>query len=614
MSEFKVHATNVAGIDELELELEGETVLISGQNASNKTSLLKSIAFGMGSPHIPIRSGADEARVELTLDGRTVERVAKRTPNGVQSTGDGLVADKNDALLIERFATLLETNALRTAVATDSDIEALLKEPMDINALERQQAELLQERHDLEADLEALGDIDDELAKREAELNEKHQRIKELEDRLDELYDEQKAINTDDEELQSFRDQRADLRAEKDRLESQREEIRDALSRLEDDLKDITQQLHEAKEANEEYNVKSLKAEREEVQAELQDVTERLEILQSVLTANREMLNSNATGIFGYESGIMGDEVTCWACGRDASRESFDETIAELAELVQTDKQRKREHEPEIEELTEHIEEARSAKRRVDDLKGRKQELEQKLESRRESLERKTEQLDELQQDLEEINAKIADHEGTQGSEQSEIAAEIEELRVEIQTFRRDTDRLEDVCANLREKQAERDRKEERVEALTQEIRELTERIENLESELRKTFNEAMDDLIDYLEFNRIDRVWLDGNFDLVIAREVDGTIRQDSLAHLAESEREMIGLVLGLAGFIAYDVREVTPVLLLDSLGAFDTERTERLIEYFSDRTDVLLAALHPEMAAEFNFETVTFETPVTP
>ncbi len=121
-----------------------------------------------------------------------------------------------------------------------------------------------------------------------------------------------------------------------------------------------------------------------------------------------------------------------------------------------------------------------------------------------------------------------------------------------------------------------------------------------------------MDDLLSALNFERLERLWLDGNFELVIAREAEGSIRTDTIEHLAESERETIGLVLGLAGFVTYDVSEVSPVLALDSLGAFDGKRTERLINYFADRADVLLAAVHPTAIEGESYEQITLERPL--
>jgi len=95
--------------------------------------------------------------------------------------------------------------------------------------------------------------------------------------------------------------------------------------------------------------------------------------------------------------------------------------------------------------------------------------------------------------------------------------------RVEIRTIRRDIERLEEASESLRETRADVERKRDEVAQLSEEITTLTDQIENLESELRAVFNETMDELLDALEFERIRRVWLDGEFELVIAREVDG-------------------------------------------------------------------------------------------
>ena len=144
------------------------------------------------------------------------------------------------------------------------------------------------------------------------------------------------------------------------------------------------------------------------------------------------------------------------------------------------------------------------------------------------------------------------------------------------------------------------------MEELSAEITELTDTIENQETELRTEFNEGMEELLDVLEFDRIARVWLDGGFQLTITREVDGRMRQDSIQHLSESEREMVGLVLALAGYVTYDLPETVPFLLLDTLNAFDTDRTQRLIEYFDGQADYLLAAVLSEVAEEMDCEVI--------
>lgn len=611
MHTLEVRASNVGGIDDLRLAFTEETVVVSGRNASNKTSLLNSIAFGLGVPDVPIRSGADEARVTLTVGSRTVERVARRTRNGISVDGDGLV-DADDSVLVERFAALLETNALRIAVGRGDDVEALLKEPMDIPALERKQASLLEERREFEAELESLSGIDDRLADKTHELEATRQRIAELESQLETLYDEQESIESADDELRTLRERRADLRSKKERYDAQLSELTDAVARLEDERDELAERKRDTADELQAHDADSLREQRARIRDEVDDLEARIEVLQSVLTANREMVQSELSSVLGGASGLLEDEMTCWACGQTASAEAFEETIDRLAELVAEEKARKRERTPEIEQLTERIEDAERAGRRLESLETRHREVEDRIRSRRESIEQKRRQRSEIRAALNDVDAEIERIEAEQTETRSTLADDIEETRVELSTLRHEADQLEERCTDLRAKQSERDRARERIEALTRDIRELTERIENLEQELRETFNETMDDLIDHLEFDRIERVWLDGEFDLVVAREIDGIVRQDGLEHLAESEREMIGLVLGLAGFVAYDVADVTPVLLLDSLGAFDTERTERLITYFSDRTEVLVATAHPEMAAEFDLDTVEFEPKV--
>jgi len=50
---------------------------------------------------------------------------------------------------------------------------------------------------------------------------------------------------------------------------------------------------------------------------------------------------------------------------------------------------------------------------------------------------------------------------------------------------------------------------------------------------------------------------------------------------------------VFALAGYLAHEVYDDIPFMLLDSLEAIDSERIARLINYLDDYTDYLLVAL---------------------
>jgi len=114
---------------------------------------------------------------------------------------------------------------------------------------------------------------------------------------------------------------------------------------------------------------------------------------------------------------------------------------------------------------------------------------------------------------------------------------------------------------------------------------------------------------------NNLDRIWIDRRetevregrrevtctrFDLHIARSsADGTADEDTVDHFSESEREVTGLAFALAGYLVYDVHEVVPFVILDSLEAIDADRIARVVDHFRDPADYLVAALLPEDAA---------------
>lgn len=607
MSKIELDIQNIGGISDASFSFGPGTTLVVGRNASNKTSLLRSVQFALGADEIPVRSGADLASVRLSLDDTEIQRQARRNGAGYEISDDSWLSDPDDTDLVNQFACLLGTNPLRSAVEKGEDVESLLKEPIDIEALESERSEKMSRKRDLRRDVERLDDIDERLADHTDELAETRERIETLDSELDDLYAEQNDTETDDERLEELREQRTDLRTERENYRDQIDELEETIDRLTDRRSTVESDLETAREHADSHDIERLKQKRESVREELTEITERIDILQSVLSANRELLDSEYAGSLGYEPGLVDDELSCWACGNPAPRSDFEDTVDELQEVLKQDKQRKREREPELSDIENDIEAATDARRRVQKLESDLTDIDQQLQQRRDSLEQKRTELERIEAELDDIADEIETHESERAESRSDLATEIEETRLELQTLRRDAERLEETIEDLESKRDERERKRAEIEQLSADIRSLTDRIENQEQELRDVFNETMDDLIDALDFERIERVRLTGNFDIVIAREVDGVVREDSIEHLAESERAVIGLVLGLAGFLVYDVDEVSPLLLVDSLGAFDASRTERLIEYFTDTTRFLLAAVHPEVAARMDYETVS-------
>ena len=145
-------------------------------------------------------------------------------------------------------------------------------------------------------------------------------------------------------------------------------------------------------------------------------------------------------------------------------------------------------------------------------------------------------------------------------------------------------------------------------------------KIERIEQHAIEEFNEHMEAMLEVLEYDNLARIWLErtetevregrrkrtkGVFDLHIVRQTDsGTTYEDRVENLSESEREVTGLIFALAGYLAHEVHETVPFMLLDSIEAIDSDRIVTLVEYLEEYTEYLVVALLPEDAAALNEE----------
>jgi hypothetical protein len=137
-------------------------------------------------------------------------------------------------------------------------------------------------------------------------------------------------------------------------------------------------------------------------------------------------------------------------------------------------------------------------------------------------------------------------------------------------------------------------------------------RIERVETEAVDEFNQHMATVLEVLGYENLDRVWIEqrdeqvqdgrqtvsrSHFELHVIRTNEaGQAYEDTIAHLSESEREVVGLVFALAGYLVHDVHETLPFILLDSLEAIDSDRIATLVEYFSEYATYPVVALLPE------------------
>jgi seryl-tRNA synthetase len=189
------------------------------------------------------------------------------------------------------------------------------------------------------------------------------------------------------------------------------------------------------------------------------------------------------------------------------------------------------------------------------------------------------------------------------------------ELEIEIEQLETDREERADELEQVESRIAEADQLEAQRDELQAEIEQLRTRIEDLEREAVDQFNEHMDTVLQVLEYENVDRIWLERteresregrqtvtkrHFEPHLVRSTDdGAVYEDTVDHLSESEREVTGLVFGLAGYLTHELHEKLPFMLLDSVEAIDSQRIAELVAYFGDYPEYLVGALLEEDAA---------------
>jgi uncharacterized protein YhaN len=84
-----------------------------------------------------------------------------------------------------------------------------------------------------------------------------------------------------------------------------------------------------------------------------------------------------------------------------------------------------------------------------------------------------------------------------------------------------------------------------------------------------------------------------------VVRQSEGGRAYDDTVDNLSKSEREVIGLVVALAGYLAHDVDETVPFVVVDAVEMFDADRIRGLVEHFARHTEYVVATVLPEERA---------------
>ncbi len=623
----EVHAKNVGGIKETTVEFSPGVTILVGRNATNRTSFLQAVMAALGSENGTIKGDADEAEVELTLGDETYTRYLRRTAGGTITDGEPFL---DEPTLADLFAFLLESNEARRAVATGQDLRDLIMRPVDTEEIQADIDRLAQERNALKQELDEIHDVKGVLPELEEQRTQLQSQIEEkrneLEAREEELEATDGTVEETQEEQSELEATLETLRAKRAQLDDVRYDIdteRESLETLKVERQELDSEQDElpgtpAGEIDEiEVNVQRLRQQKQHLEAQVNE-------LQSVIGFNEEMLDDARSSAFAEltdqeaenvtEQLLNDDEMTCWTCGNPVDEEQIDATLSHLRELSQTKVGKVNELEQEIDELRAKKQEIEQVQRERDHLERRLSELDEEIERTEKRIVQLQDCRDELTDEIETIEEEVVELENEDNREVLNLHKEANRLEYELGKLETDLDRVENEIADIEDKIANEDDTKARIEEVNTEIEHRRTKIERIEQGALEQFNEHMDTVLEMLDYANLDRVWLErlerevrdgrrkvtkSNFELHVVRTSDsGAVYEDTVDHLSESEREVIGLVFALAGYLAHELHEDVPFMLLDSLEAIDSERIATLVEYLTNYTGYLLVALLPEDA----------------
>ncbi|WP_336135201.1 archaea-specific SMC-related protein [Natronomonas amylolytica] len=626
--EATLDVQNIGGIDETSVVFEPGVTVLAGRNATNRTSLLQAVMAALGSDNVSVKADADEAHVELELDGETYSRTLESTNGRIRADGEPYLEDPT---LGDLFAFLLESNEARRAVVTDADLRDIIMRPVDTDEIQAEIDRLVEKRREIADELDELDDLKNRLPSLEEKKTGLEERIDEKKAELEEVEAEIEAADADVEE---GREEQAELEEKLEELRDKRSDLEDVRYELETEQDSLESLRAEKREVEAEYDelpetpagdLDELESRIDRLRTQKQELESDLNELQSVIGFNQEMLEADTTeplaalddaGDGPVTDELLADEtVTCWTCGSEVESDQIERTVEQLQE-------RSQEIVGEINDIESELDEAKSTRRERQDqqrqrerLERRRHDLEDDIEDTEARIETLTERRESMQEDIEDIEAEVEALESDAYEEILDQHKEANQLEYDLGTLENDLERVEDNIATIEDRLDEESDLEAEREDVNEEIQDLRTRIERIEQEAIEAFNEHMETVLNLLEYENLARVWLERTetevregrrkvtksvFELHIVRQTaSGATYEDVVENLSESEREVTGLIFALAGYLAHDVYETVPFMLLDSLEAIDSNRIATLIDHLAEYSDFLVVALLPEDAS---------------
>ncbi|KAA9405107.1 chromosome segregation protein SMC [Haloarcula hispanica] len=627
-----VTVEKIGGIDETTVEVPPGVTVLRGRNATNRTSFLQSVMAAHGSEWASIKGDADQGHVELSLGEETYTQTLTRTDNGVTGSGLGLLTDPTVADL---FAFLLEDNEARRAVERGEDLREIIMRPVDVASIHRQIRAAEQRKEEIDAELDRIAslkrdlpDLERQQATLRDEITETRDELQRVEDRIDERDVDFQTTQENRDELETALDELQATRSELKRVRNDIQSEQESIAALRDERGSLAVERSGLPESPDE-RLEALESDIDRLRERKRELSEYTTRLQNVVGFNEELLSGEhreITDAIDAKPESVGDitdqlykgsKTTCWTCGSRVKPDRIESTLQSMRDHLQETVTEIDDIDDELDELTDRRDEIAETRTRARELTATIEEVDAEIERRQTTVVDLRERRNNLSARVEELEERVTSLRTEEFDEVLELHTKANELELELDRLESERDEVREEIADIESDIRRNDELAAQREDVVDELIDLRSRIDRLEADATDQFNEKMDDLLDILSYGNIERIWLErtdtpddpvhnsddsvtgSTFTLHVVRSTDGgTVYEDTVGHLSESEREVTGLVFALAGYLVHDVYEDVPFMLLDSLEAIDAERIASLVEYFAEYPAYLVVALLPEDA----------------
>lgn len=642
---------NIGGIDTRTVEIPPGVTVLHGENATNRTSFLQAIRAVMGSDKASLKADADEGRVTLRTEDATYERTltSAATPDGEPRFDGTPFLDEEAVQFADRYAFLLADNPIRRTIEQGADGEELyeaLMEPVDTEAIETEIEECKARKRELQDDLDRIEDAAEQLpgleetkqnllddrAELEDEIETLEAEIEQLEDEVDEESGDSRAEELQ-EELTAKRSKLQEIENKLERKKASLEGAKEDLASLElpdvgeDELKTERDSLEE--EAQElQARINDLQEERRnlsnayQTNLDLRDATWSVETLLRDASKEADIPDGPLTPDTSSEQPdpltdqlVEGEHLVCSCCGSDVNRDQLDAVADQYQALLDTLDERISTLETEWEDLDDRISDIDETLTQLRDKRDEKATLETRIEDYEATIEDLEATRDRLTDEIADLESELDELETEGDSQRDELInkrSTLQKKEYELSNVEDELADVEEAIADAEAEVDERDEVETQLQQVNDQLEELRREVDRIETSLESRFNETMDEVLEILHYENIERIWIERKvedasgtptdkettFDLHVVRKTEEGSFEDVLSNLSESERTVAGLVVALTGYLVHEVHEDCPIMLFDSIEMVDSARIAELIDYFATHTDYLIAALLPEDA----------------